>query len=961
MDEQIPGSSHVHTQMTQTIVSLDLETTGLDPTKDAIIEIGAVKFRGDSLQDEYSTLINPGRPIPPFVTHLTKITSAMVADAPTLSSQLATIVEFIGDAPILGHNVRFDIGFFRQQQALTINPLLDTFDLASVLLPSAGRYSLGSLVAELGIDLPASHRALDDARATWAVYCALLERALELPLDTLAEIVRLGKDLQWSGDQVFEYALQQRQKENLVASDGITVLDASTRIFTNTSTEKDAKQITEAPTLQATDYPNPLDLAQLEALFESGESLSQHFVLYENRPEQVEMMRSVAKAISNQQHLLVEAGTGTGKSLAYLIPAIQWAWQNGLRVVISTNTINLQDQLVRKDIPTLQAALGVPFQVALLKGRSNYVCPRRLESMRRRGPRAIEEMRVLAKLLVWLPQSETGDRTEITLSGARDYAVWERLSAKDEGCTTERCASQMGGTCPFYLARRAAESAHLIVVNHALLLADVASENRVLPEYRYLIIDEAHHLEEATTKGLSFTSQQAEFERRLKDLGSQDSGLMGQVLSRCAQAIPSEKYTLLERDIGHAHNAISTCILHSDNFFNMAQLFAEAAEYQSSNKYDRRVRIVPTARASPEWEAVETAWENLNNALSPVIQVLVRLSKELMEFEMFDIDNREDMATSLRAAAHHQNDFVNKMDELVSQPNANQIYWIELSRDGKRLSLHIAPRDVGELVEKHLWHAKDAVVMTSATLTTGGEFNYTLGRLRAQDADVLAVGSPFDYQTATLVYLPSDIPEPSDRSGHQVALEHGLVQLCSATKGRTLVLFTSHAQLRETANAIRPPLERDGVLVYDQSSSASRHQLLESFRTAGSAVLLGARSFWEGVDVPGEALSVLVIVRLPFDVPSEPIIAARSETFEKPFIDYSVPEAVLRFRQGFGRLIRTRSDRGVVVVFDRRVRSKQYGREFLGSLPSCTVKDGPLALLPETAVRWIDNREEYLR
>jgi DNA polymerase-3 subunit epsilon/ATP-dependent DNA helicase DinG len=244
--------------------------------------------------------------------------------------------------------------------------------------------------------------------------------------------------------------------------------------------------------------------------------------------------------------------------------------------------------------------------------------------------------------------------------------------------------------------------------------------------------------------------------------------------------------------------------------------------------------------------------------------------------------------------------------------------------------------------------------MTSATLTTAGEFDYLKGRLNADEADELAVGSPFDYESSTLLYLVNDIPEPFDKINYQKAVESGLMSLCQATRGRALVLFTSYAQLRQTAQAIRDPLARAGIEVYDQSDGTSRTTLLDSFKTSEGGVLLGTKSFWEGVDVPGEALSALVIVKLPFDVPSDPVIAARSETFERPFDEYTVPEAILKFRQGFGRLIRSRSDRGVVAIFDRRVLTKNYGRAFIDSLPQCTVRKAPLAQLPREAAKWID-------
>jgi ATP-dependent DNA helicase DinG len=257
-------------------------------------------------------------------------------------------------------------------------------------------------------------------------------------------------------------------------------------------------------------------------------------------------------------------------------------------------------------------------------------------------------------------------------------------------------------------------------------------------------------------------------------------------------------------------------------------------------------------------------------------------------------------------------------------------------------------------MQQYLWHEKESVILTSATLTTAGEFDYLRNRLYANDANELSLGSPFDYETATMLYIANDIPEPSDRHGHQRALEQGIIQLARTTGGRMLVLFTSYDQLKRTSHAISTPLAREEIRVYEQGEGASANTLLESFRSDGRSVLLGTRAFWEGVDVPGAALSVLVIAKLPFDVPSDPIIAARSETFEDPFSEYTLPEAILRFRQGFGRLIRTQSDRGIVAILDKRVISKQYGRLFIDSLPTCTFRVGPISEIPRVATRWLN-------
>jgi ATP-dependent DNA helicase DinG len=289
---------------------------------------------------------------------------------------------------------------------------------------------------------------------------------------------------------------------------------------------------------------------------------------------------------------------------------------------------------------------------------------------------------------------------------------------------------------------------------------------------------------------------------------------------------------------------------------------------------------------------------------------------------------------------------------LVFEPSVEYVYWVEVSPNNKRLALNAAPIHIGPLVEKYLWHEKRSVILTSATLTTHGEFNYIRDTLSADEADELALGSPFDYEGATLLYIANDIAEPNARE-YQSQLDRTLVDLCRASGGRTLVLFTSYTQLKRTSRNIAGPLAQNNITVYEQGEGASPNALLESFKSTERAVLLGTRSFWEGVDVPGEALSVLVIVKLPFAVPSDPLVAARSETYEDPFNEYHLPEAVLRFRQGFGRLIRTQSDRGVVAILDRRVLTKSYGKIFIESLPQCTLRVGTLGELPRSATKWL--------
>ena len=921
----------------RTIIAFDIETTGLDPDRDAIIEIGAVRFKGDRIEAEWSSLLNPGRPLTPFITQLTGISDEMLGGAPRITQVLPELEAFVGDDPILGHNVRFDTSFMARRGLFNLNETLDTYDLASVLMPAAGRYGLSALASALAVPVRSAHRALDDAHTTRQVFLQLFQKALDIPAPILEEITRLGEEIEWGAGMVFDEAYRQ------LGGDGKR---HTLELFP--SPAKPSKI-----SLEPID-PKPIDVDELAAIFEPAGELERHFKGYENRPQQVSMASAVGRAFNQNQHLLVEAGTGTGKSMAYLVPAFQWADQNQLRVVISTNTLNLQDQLIHKDVPDLNAALGKNYRAAVLKGRGNYLCPRRFNAMRSLGPRNSEEMRVLAKLLLWLSQKGSGERSELNLPRG-EMAVWSRLSAEDDDCSLETCASHTGGRCPYYRARLAADSAHVVIVNHALLLADIATGNRVIPEYGYLIVDEAHHLESATTQGLSFKVSEFEVQRVFRDLGSQRRGLLRQLIDLARRTLPPDAQGKVETVISTTSDRVEECTQAANLLFErMNDLLENRREGKPIGPYGQQLRILPATRTLPDWEGVEIAWENLREPLASIATALNDLADDLESLQSGEDDPIDTLAVAMRIARRSLADIYTHLENMIFEPDAMVIYWAELSAQESRLTLHAAPLEVGPLVERYLWHEKESVVMTSATLTTGGEFDFIRRRLYAEDADEYALGSPFDYETATLLYLISDIPEPVDRSNYQRAVESGLLQLMKATGGRGLVLFTSNQQLQTTARAISEPLAQAGIQVFEQSRGASRHALLEGFRTSENAVLFGTRSFWEGVDVPGPALSVLAIVRLPFDVPSDPIVAARSETYESPFDQYMVPEAILRFRQGFGRLIRTRSDRGIVAIFDRRLLSKSYGRTFVESLPRCTIRQGPLVDLPEAAQRWLN-------
>lgn len=929
------------------IVALDIETSGLDSFRDAIIEIGAVKYDGNKIVDRWQSLINPQRLIPAPIIQLTGITNEMVRDAPPIKAVIQEFADFVGDLPVIGHNVNFDLGFLKVQHPFDKNPVNDTFEIAAVLMPSAPRYSLSALVDSLEVNNLQPHRAEEDAEATLAVFLKLCEKAHELPLHLLAEIVQASQNIDWDASWFFSQILKERSHETLKAK---KVKQQDYGVLFAEPGELLAQPLKPNPVF------SPLDVEETTAILSPGGPFSKYLQNFESRNEQIEMLQAITGALSNSQHLMVEAGTGIGKSFAYLVPAALWAMRNNARVVISTNTLNLQDQLIHKDIPDLKNALGIDLRAGILKGRVNYLCPRRLEALRHRKPRDAVELRLLAKILVWLEKDGSGLLSEINLTGPMEREVWNRLSAQDEACTAEVCLNRMGGVCPYFRARQTALSAHIIIVNHALLLSDVVTNSRVLPDYKYLIVDEAHHLEDASTNALSYRVTRGDINRLFEELGGSNGGTLGQLLVGLSNLLKPAEYSAVQRVVEKATDLAYRIQTRFLDFFHKIEDFMEQERNGGEiGDYGQQVRVIPATQHQPIWDNIVISWEEVSQPLDDLQRSLGGLASGLSDDEAAGSESIEDLIGDLLSITRRIQEMHSNINAMVNELDSNTIYWIEMdAKYNKRLSLNFAPLEIGSLMENYLWHTKESVVITSATLTANNNFDYIRTRLNADEADELVLGSPFDYENSALLFLPNDMPEPSDFRNYQRSIERAILRTARATGGRMLALFTSYRQLKATSHIISPLLAKDGIQVYEQGEGASTSSLLDSFRTTERAVLLGTRSFWEGVDVPGEALSILMIVKLPFDVPSDPVIAARGETFENPFSEYTLPEAILRFRQGFGRLIRTQADRGVVAVLDRRVRSKQYGQLFIQSLPTCYLVESSIENLPDDATRWLN-------
>ena len=876
---------------------------------------------------------------------LTGIAPEEVADAPTLDAVVPRVQEFVADLPLVGHNIiRFDLRFLDTADIAHGSLAYDTLELASLLLPLASERSLAALTRHFQIATPSPHRALADAQATRELFLALRQRAAELPPALLAEADRLAAASRWAGRTFFSEVL----KEAAPSTDALAA-GAPFRA------PRPPKPLVPRQRRQTVETREVLGL--LRSLKERPDVLAG----FEERPEQEAMAQAVTEALNDGGQLLVEAGTGIGKSLAYLLSAACYARRNNRRVIISTATINLQAQLTEKDIPTVERLLEscppgeTPLAAAQLKGKRNYLCLRRYLTARQAPSLSNDEARFLLRLLVWLTETESGDRAELRLS-APEEALWYRFSAQSENCLGSSCPFALDGSCFLVRARKRAEAAHLVVVNHALLLSDVATGGRLIPSYDDLILDEAHHLEEEATRQLGFEARESDLSAYLDRLHRGERRERGVSLTAAVR----QSVRGLTAPLGPASHltGLATALAEAvDRARGRLRQFAEAARTfleqhaGESGNYDQRLLLSRGVRAQPDWTAVEMAWESLHLTLSTIEEALARLQTALSDGEGLGLLNQESLQSETESLLQSGLELRQGITAIMERDDPERIQWLEASGLAG-VGVGSAPLEVGPLLQEHLYAERNSVVLTSATLTSQNSFAFIRQRLGLEDARELLLGSPFDYQRAALVLLPQDMPEPGTRH-YQETLHQTLGGLCRASQGRTLALFTSHASLRAAHAALREPLAQQNIAVLGQGIDGSPQQLLEALRRNARSVILGTASFWEGVDVVGEALSLLIIARLPFSVPTEPIFAARSALFDEPFFEYAVPQAVLRFKQGFGRLIRTKSDRGVVAVLDRRVTSKRYGRAFLDSLPSCQIEEATLDELSSRIAAWL--------
>lgn len=935
----------------RTYVFLDLETTGLNKELDEIIEIGAIKATQSKTIDTFQAMVKPKKKISYKIQKLTGITAELLENALPVKEVLPQLFDFIGDFPVVGHNISFDLSFINRNSGFSIsNEVIDTLEIARVVLPTAASYRLVSLTEKLVGSKGVQHRALEDARAAVDIFFKLLEALANIDISVQRDINRLLAASGWSGEKIFLRLMQQK-----AAFFPVGKIDTAYNFMRKETVARE--KFFQLPDIKhETGMPRAiLEPAELTCLLDADGIFAREYPDYKYRPQQIDIINLLVKAFNEEKHLLIEAGTGTGKSMAYILPAIFWAVRNNSRVVIATHTINLQEQLWQKDLPVIKQITGLDFQEALVKGRNNYICLRKWEQ-KKKNPESVNltEKLFFTRLQIWLTETIAGDRGEINFNN-QEAAIWSDICADTDTCLGIKC-SWFGSHCFFMNSRRRAEAAQIVITNHSVLLSDIKSDNRILPTHEYVIIDEAHNLEEQASEQLGATVT---------------SGYVNKILFNIKQLLENrlnvsetdnynefyEKTSAALKDARNGFREFSECIL---NFCQANSISTEDYAWQT-------LRIRREQKSSQLWEVLAVSLDNLITRLRTITAVLEKLNHQLLR----NID--ED--------AERYNSFLKESDYLIklTQQTAEDLFnilmgedtdtvaWVELERIGGNFTLKAVPVSVGEVLAEKLFQVKKGVILSSATLSVDGNFEHFkertgLNLLPAEHVLEIQVTSPFNYEEQSFLGVIRDLPDPGMVPDEIYSAEviPVITEIAKIFTGRTLILFTSHRMLRFVYAGLCSELEKSDINVLGHNIDGNRTRLIEDFRANPQSVLLGANSFWEGVDLPGDILKCVVIVKLPFTPPSLPLTEARIEKLaaEKKdgFTNLLLPQAIIRMKQGFGRLIRSEQDNGVVVLLDRRILEKRYGRKFFKSLPIHNHLKGDRNMILHKLTDWLDGK-----
>ncbi len=967
-------------ELDQNIVVLDTETTGFSFHHDELTQIAAARMENGEITGWFNTFVNPGKPIPDDVQYLTNIHDDDVADAPTPEEALAQLVEFVGDAKVIAHNAEFDRTFTTKHPSgypLLTNQWIDSLDLTRIALPRMKSHRLIDLVKAFGAPV-STHRADDDVAATCAIYRILLAAIASMPSALVCEIADLATPDQWSTQIVFEYFANQYKEQHQLqlaereSSNNKDALDSgsteSAPTFTDVNyslrTMRKARvtNVIGKPKLDADDiaadperklvFPEPADI---EAAFSQAGLVGCLYDDFEPRAEQLEMAQAVRNAFATSENLMVEAGTGVGKSMAYLVPSVLTSLDNNIGVGVATKTNALLDQLVYHELPALRQALAEQnpafgkLEFVSLKGFSHYPCLRKIDRIGRDGigtrevaGKEISQAPAYAALLSYIEQSDYDDLDSLKI----DYRTLPRwsITTTSRECLRRKCPFY-GNTCFVYGSRRKAEAANIVVTNHSLFFCDQAADGGLLPPLRYWVLDEAHGAENEARRAFSVELNAEEISRLVSQIGETDStrNLYNRAERKVEQKLMGESCTLFYGLTNKAKLASAEYSLVAKEFCAHIKdlLFFDAKKRNKS--YDIvELWINTEIRSSDTFQALVELGSQLENHAEKVITAC----QDLVGF-LEDIEGAAEVQREIALVAMELKDQIGAINVILTNPLDTYAYAAKLNKKKDRQSdvLEALLLNVGEKLNEKLFAHTHSVVLASATLTVNKSFKsfeeaLGLNGGEFSSASSCLVDSSYDFDNQMTVYVVQDMPEPNAPQ-YLAALQELLVGVHLAQKGSMLTLFTNRKEMESCFDVAQPQLKAEGLRLVCQKWGVSVKGLRDDFIKDEHLSLFALKSFWEGFDAPGSTLKGVVIPKLPFAKPSDPLSCERAARDDQAWRHFVLPAAVLETKQAAGRLIRKSTDTGILILADNRLVTKGYGKTFLNSLPSQTIKIMP--------------------